>query len=116
MTAIATAAQIALSTTAPLTGAARKAARKEFAKRGELLTRIAQAVAQLGDTWGRFSGRIHGPVYEAVVGGHSWRGYLLALTPTGVCIQDVAELDMTYTFRFGQLSTESLEGLAKRLA
>lgn len=101
--------------TAP-TAATKKAAKKEFTLRGQLLTRIAQGLVKLGDTWGRFSGLNRGPVYEAQANGHAWRGYLTGLTPAGLCIQDVAAEDMTYYFRLGQLSTGSLAQLAEMLA
>lgn len=94
----------------------KKAARKDFTRRGQLLTTIAQQLAKLGDTWGRFSGINRGPVYEAQSKGHTWRGYLTSLTATGLCLQDVAAEDMTYSFRLGELSTESLGQLATMLA
>lgn len=94
----------------------KKAAKKEFTLRGHLLTRIAEQLATLGDTWGVFSGLNRGPVYEAQANGHSWRGYLTGLTPAGLCLQDVAAEDMSYRFRLGQLSTSSLARLAEMLA
>lgn len=89
----------------------KKAAQKDFTRRGQLLTRIGQQVARLGNTWSRS----RGPVYEAQSNGHTTRGYLVELTPQGLSLDCPVFEDMTYHFRFGQLSTESLAQLVEVL-
>jgi len=107
-----------MTAAAPATATPRqlkKAARKDFTRRGQLLTRIGQQVTRLGNNGSQLSGRGRGPVYEAQSNGHTTCGYLVALTRQGLSLDCPVFEDMTYSFRFGQLSTESLAQLVEVL-
>lgn len=91
----------------------KKAAKKDFTRRGELLTRIAQRLLALGTPKGWFGGFSDGPVFNAQSGqGYITRGALQSVNSTSVTVQDLEESDMSYYFRLGQLSTTSLAELA----
>lgn len=111
------------TTTAPATASQlKKAARKDFTRRGQLLTRIGQEVARLGTGGNWFLGLETGPVFDAqnLVGqANGWapsRGYITQVEKLGLSIQDMREDDMVYFFALGQLTTDCLERLVGVLA
>lgn len=111
------------TTTAPATASQlKKAAKKEFTRRGQMLTRIEQELARLGNGGSWFLGLQTGPVFEVqtIMGqANGWRtdrGYITQVEKRGLSIQDMREDDMEYFFALGQLTTDSLERLAGVLA
>ena len=106
----------AQSTAQPTARELKKAANRDFTRRGVLLTRIAQQLLALGTPTGWFSKLSAGPVFTAQANGYPTRGTLNSVDSTRLTVQDLYEDDMVYFFRLGQLTTASLAELVAVLS